>query len=178
MNLRFGISHADFAGFPAVRAIILAVHAQADVVLALAVATIALATALGLGLVALRTQDCAFHTFATSGGYDAASRVASNSNIGQCAILEQAKVPSRTPVLPAASRKTPEPSNHFVASNAGSDRQAILGRARRRAACRKWLWSPELRRALARPSRTCFTSGVSRFLARRLRRTFALDQAK
>jgi hypothetical protein len=44
--------YANFARFPAIRAIIFAVHAQADVLLALTVAAKAVALALALRLVA------------------------------------------------------------------------------------------------------------------------------
>jgi hypothetical protein len=56
-----GLGHTDFAGFPAIRAIIFAVHAQAHAVLSLAVATVPVALALALLLIALRTKNGGLH---------------------------------------------------------------------------------------------------------------------
>jgi hypothetical protein len=52
-----GFGHANFARFPAIRAIVFAIHAEPDVLLALAVAAIAITQALALRQVALRTQN-------------------------------------------------------------------------------------------------------------------------
>jgi hypothetical protein len=61
MELGFGCSNADFAGFPAFRAIVFAVHAKANAFEALAIAAIPVAIARILGPVALRTQYCCLH---------------------------------------------------------------------------------------------------------------------
>jgi hypothetical protein len=59
----FGIRlrHANFARFPAIRAIVFAVHAEADIMQRLAVAAIAVALALLFRQVALRTENCGLH---------------------------------------------------------------------------------------------------------------------
>jgi hypothetical protein len=58
-----GLSHANFAGFPAIRAVIFAIDAEPDVLLALAVAAIAVTPALGLRQVTLRTENRGLHIF-------------------------------------------------------------------------------------------------------------------
>jgi hypothetical protein len=64
LGIRFG--QANLASFPAIRAIVFAVHAHADTLLPLAVAAIPVALALAFGKVALRTKDRALHLFAPS----------------------------------------------------------------------------------------------------------------
>jgi hypothetical protein len=56
-----GLRDMNFAGFPAIRTIIFAIHAQANALLSLAVAAIAIAQAFILRQIALRTQDDALH---------------------------------------------------------------------------------------------------------------------
>ncbi len=48
-----GVYHANVAGFPAVRAIVLAIHAEANPLQPLAISTVTIARTLLLGLVAL-----------------------------------------------------------------------------------------------------------------------------
>jgi hypothetical protein len=61
-----GLNHANFAGFPAVRAIIFAVHAQPNAMLPLAVAAILIALASAFLLIALRTKNGALHRLPSS----------------------------------------------------------------------------------------------------------------
>jgi hypothetical protein len=63
MGLGIGLGHADFARFPAVRAVVFSVHAQADILLPLAVAAIAVTFALLFRQVALRTENRGLHFF-------------------------------------------------------------------------------------------------------------------
>jgi hypothetical protein len=58
-----GLGHADFASFPAIRAVVFAIHAESHTLLALAVAAVAIARALSLRQVALRTENCGLHIF-------------------------------------------------------------------------------------------------------------------
>jgi hypothetical protein len=61
MALGIRLGHAYFARFAAIRAVVLAVHAQADIMQPLAVAAIAVALALLFRQVALRTENCGLH---------------------------------------------------------------------------------------------------------------------
>jgi hypothetical protein len=69
------LGNGDFAGFPAIRAIVFAIGAQPDVLLALAIATIAVASALFLQLVTLSAQNRVLHVVPYQGaaGRDAAT---------------------------------------------------------------------------------------------------------
>jgi hypothetical protein len=51
--LGIGLGHAKFASFPAIRAIVFAIHTEADVLLPLTIAAIAVTLAIALGQVAL-----------------------------------------------------------------------------------------------------------------------------
>ena len=55
------MGYANFARFPAIRAIVFAVHTESDALLALAVAAITVTLARALGQVALRTENCGLH---------------------------------------------------------------------------------------------------------------------
>ena len=55
------MGYANFTSFPAIRAVVFAVHAETDTLLALAVAAIAVAFAPFFRQVALRTQDRGLH---------------------------------------------------------------------------------------------------------------------
>jgi hypothetical protein len=59
--LGIGFGNADFASFPAIRAVVFSVHAKTDVFLALAVAAIAVALAFVFRQVALRTMNRGLH---------------------------------------------------------------------------------------------------------------------
>jgi hypothetical protein len=61
-----GLDHAYFAGFPAIRAIVFAVHAQPNAVLPLAIAAIAIACAFAFRLVALGTMNGTLHYLPSS----------------------------------------------------------------------------------------------------------------
>ncbi len=61
MALGVRLGHANFARFPAIRAVVFAIHAQADILQPLAVAAIAVALALLFRQVALRTENCGLH---------------------------------------------------------------------------------------------------------------------
>ena len=66
MGLGIGLGDADFASFPAIRTVVFAVHAEADVLLPLAVAAVAVALARALRQVALRTENGDLHILASS----------------------------------------------------------------------------------------------------------------
>jgi hypothetical protein len=61
-----GLGHTDFAGFPAIRAIVFAVHAQPHTMLPLAIAAVPIALALAFLLIALRTKNGALHPIPSS----------------------------------------------------------------------------------------------------------------
>ena len=61
MGLGIGLRHANFARFPAIRAVVFAVHAEADIVHALTVAAIAVTLALLFRQVTLRTENRGLH---------------------------------------------------------------------------------------------------------------------
>jgi hypothetical protein len=61
-----GLRYVDFAGFPAIRTIVFAIHAKANTFLSLAVAAIAVAHALALRQIALRTQNNILHVSPSS----------------------------------------------------------------------------------------------------------------
>lgn len=58
----------NFTCFPAIRTIVLAIHAEANAFQTLAVTTIPVALAFALGLVALRTENGALHILPSSLG--------------------------------------------------------------------------------------------------------------
>jgi hypothetical protein len=55
------LGHADFAGFPAIRAVVFAIHAEPDALQALAVAAIAVTFARTFRQIALRTENRGLH---------------------------------------------------------------------------------------------------------------------
>jgi mannose/fructose/N-acetylgalactosamine-specific phosphotransferase system component IIC len=61
MGLGIGLGHANFARFPAIRAVVFAIHAESDIMQTLAVAAIAVALAFLFRQVALRTENCGLH---------------------------------------------------------------------------------------------------------------------
>jgi hypothetical protein len=83
--------YVNFAGFPAIRAIIFSVHAETNRMLSVAVAAITIANALTFREVALRTQNRALHFFRpiVAAGKIRRRRKMPSKTIGQSSNREQ-----------------------------------------------------------------------------------------